>query len=278
MKKLTYISFALLIIFSSCVSKRKLTREQMREETRVGALKRDSTATHNKLADCNTTTDNLQKNNTTLQTQLDELNSSLQSTIANNSKTIANSNQTIAKSQMTIAEQAKRLGTLEGLIAAQRETMNKLKSTITDALVNFKPDELSVNLKDGKLYVSLQEKLLFKSGSAVVGPDGVDALKTLATVLNSNPDINITIEGHTDNVPIKGKFEDNWALSVARATAIVRILTVTYGVDAHRVIASGRGQFYPVADNTTSDGRQLNRRTEIILTPDLTSLFKLLNQ
>jgi len=274
MKRITYILLSLVII-TSCVSKRKLTREKMREETRVSALRNDSTNTHNKLADCYVTTNTLQNENSSMKADLQNLNAS----IDNSEKTIANSNQTIAKSKMTIADQAKRLNTLEGLIQSQRDVMNKLKGTISDALVNFKPDELSVTLKDGKLYVSLQEKLLFKSGSAVVDPKGIEALQTLATVLNSNPDINITIEGHTDNVPIHGKlFEDNWALSVARATAIVRVLTVTYGVDAHRVIASGRSQFYPVDDNTTVDGRAKNRRTEIVLTPDLTSLFKLLNQ
>jgi chemotaxis protein MotB len=156
--------------------------------------------------------------------------------------------------------------------------VNKLKKTVADALVNFKPDELSVSIKDGKLYVSLQEKLLFKSGSASVDPQGKEALKSLASVLNNTPDINVMIEGHTDSLAIHGKFEDNWALSVARATSIVRILTSDYKVDAHRVIASGRSQFYPVADNGTTEGRAKNRRTEIILSPNLNELFKLLNQ
>ena len=124
--------------------------------------------------------------------------------------------------------------------------------------------------------VSLQEKLLFKSGSAAVDPKGKEALKTLADVLNNTPDINVLIEGHTDTVPIRGKFEDNWALSVARATSIVRVLTNEYAVDSKRIIASGRGEFFPVADNTSADGRSRNRRTEIILTPDLKELFRLL--
>src|SRR6185369_11664755 len=115
--------------------------------------------------------------------------------------------------------------------------MNRLKKTVADALVNFKPDELSVTVKDGKLYVSLQEKLLFKSGSAVVDPKGKEALKSLATVLNGTPDVSVVVEGHTDNVPLKGKFEDNWSLSTERANSIVRILTKDYKVDAHNIIA-----------------------------------------
>jgi chemotaxis protein MotB len=180
---------------------------------------------------------------------------------------------------LTIADQAKRLKNLQDLIQAQKDVMNKLKKNISDALINFKADELSVYIKDGKVYVSLQEKLLFKSGSAVVDPKGKEALGTLAAVLISTPNINIMIEGHTDTIPIKSaQFQDNWALSTARATSIVRILTTDYIVNPHSIIASGRGEFYPVQSNATPDGRAVNRRTEIILSPNLNELFRLLDQ
>ena len=179
---------------------------------------------------------------------------------------------------MTIAEQAKRLKDLQELIQGQKDVMNKLKKTIADALVNFKPDELTVSIKDGKIYVSLQEKLLFKSGSDIVDPKGKEALKSVADVLNKNTDISVLIEGHTDSIPIHGRFADNWALSAARATSIVRILTDAYFVDAHRVTAAGRGEYYPITSNSTPEGRSKNRRTEIILAPNLNELFKLLNQ
>ncbi len=126
------------------------------------------------------------------------------------------------------------------------------------------------------VYVSLQESLLFPSGSAAVNPKGKEALGTLAQVLNLNPDINVSIEGHTDSIPMKGKFEDNWALSVGRATSIVRILTDTYKVDPLRVVASGRSKYEPVDTNETPEGRARNRRTEIILSPKLDELMKLL--
>jgi chemotaxis protein MotB len=164
------------------------------------------------------------------------------------------------------------------MIQGQKDVMSKLKKIIADALINFKPDELTVSIKDGKIYVSLQEKLLFKSGSDVVDPKGKEALQTVATVLNNNQDINVLIEGHTDSIPMHGKFTDNWALSTARAASIVRILTNDYKVDAHRVTASGRGEFYPVNSNSTTEGRARNRRTEIILSPNLNELFKLLDQ
>lgn len=234
-------------------------------------MQQDSTGTHsqlntcnNQLSDCNTQVRGLEKDTVNLHNYTKNLSADYQSNIAS--------------SNMTIEDQAKRLKTLEGLIQAQKDIMTKLKKTVADALINFKPDELTVTLKDGKLYVSLQEKLLFPSGSAVVNPEGKLALKNLADVLIATSGITVDVEGHTDSIPIAGKYEDNWALSTARANSIVRILTNDYKVDPHTIIASGRSKYFPVADNKTDAGRALNRRTEIILSPDLTELFKLLNQ
>ena len=184
-----------------------------------------------------------------------------------------------SESKMTIAEQARRLSNLQNTIDSQAEITNRLKNSIAKALMNYKADELSVYLKDGNVYVSLAEKLLFKSGSDVVDPKGKQALKSLADVLNSSGDFTVAIEGHTDDVPIKTKaFGDNWDLSTARATSIVRILTNDYGFDSQRITASGKSQFHPVSENTTAEGRAGNRRTEIILSPDLQEIYKLLYQ
>ena len=123
------------------------------------------------------------------------------------------------------------------------------------------------------------DKLLFKSGDANVEVKGKEALKTLAKVLNSTKDITVLIEGHTDNVPIKTKvFADNWDLSTARATSIVRILTKDYGFDSNRITASGKSEFHPIKPNETDEGRAGNRRTEVILTPNLNELYNLLYQ
>lgn len=260
MKKFTFILLGSVLAFSACVSKKTLLTEQ----TKVKNLQRDSVGTHNSLDICNSTVANLEKEKSEIQNSLSNLSSTSQATIAN--------------SKMTIADQAKRLKDLQTLIQSQKDIVNRLKKSVADALINFKPDELSVSIKDGKLYVSLQEKLLFKSGSAVVDPKGKEALQSLAAVLNTTPDISVVIEGHTDNVPFKGKFEDNWSLSTERATSIVRILTNDYKVDAHNIIATGRGEFYPIADNTTPEGKSKNRRTEIILSPNLSELFNLINQ
>jgi chemotaxis protein MotB len=128
------------------------------------------------------------------------------------------------------------------------------------------------------VYVSLAEKLLFPSGSTEVNPKGKQALQKVADVLKKNPDIGITIEGHTDNVPISTScMKDNWDLSVLRATSITRIITDA-GVDPKQIIASGRGEYFPVASNSTSDGKAKNRRSEIILTPNLAELAKLLGE
>jgi len=184
-----------------------------------------------------------------------------------------------SESKMTIADQAKRLKSLQDMIQTQKDVMSKLKNSIADALMNYKTDELSVYTKDGNVYVSLQEKLLFKSGSDVVDPKGKEALKSLAQVLNNTKDISVLIEGHTDNVPIKTKlFQDNWDLSTARATSIVRILTKDNGFDPNRITASGKSEFHPVKPNDTVEGRAGNRRTEVILSPDLKELNKLLDQ
>ena len=260
MKKYLFISLAIATILSSCVSKKKLLGEQ----NKVKALQTDSIKAYNNLSVCNAQVTDLEKQKLAIQKAMSNLSTTSQTTIAN--------------SKMTIEEQAKRLNDLQTLIQSQKDIMNKLKKTVADALVNFKPDELSVSIKDGKIYVSLQEKLLFKSGSAIVDPKGKEALKSLATVLIATKDINVVIEGHTDNVPMKGKYQDNWSLSTERATSILRILTNDYNVDAHNIIASGRSEFYPIADNTTVEGKAKNRRTEIILSPDLSELFKLINQ
>jgi chemotaxis protein MotB len=260
MKKFTIVLLSIILVLSSCVPKKKLLSEQKR----VRNLQTDSINVHSSLKDCNIKVTGLEKEKSEIQKAMLSQSFDAQATIEN--------------SKMTIADQAKRLKDLQTLIQSQKDILNKLKKTIADALINFKPDELSVSIKDGKLYVSLQEKLLFKSGSAVVDPKGKVALQSLALILIVTPDISVVIEGHTDNVPIQGKYIDNWSLSTERATSIVRILTNDYKVDARNVIASGRSEFYPVADNATTEGKAKNRRTEIILSPNLSELFKLINQ
>ena len=258
---LAFLSLILGLIFTSCVSNKKF----MASEARVDKLQKDNANTLGLLNDCNTQVKILTDDKTSLKNE--------NALVQNSLKALS------TESKMTIADQAKRLKTFQDMIQAQKDVMAKLKNSIADALMNYKTDELSVYIKDGNVYVSLEEKLLFKSGSDVVDPKGKEALKTLANVLNSTKDVTVMIEGHTDNVPIKTKqFKDNWDLSTARATSILRILTTDYGFDSNRITASGRGQFHPVKTNETTEGRAANRRTEIILSPDLNELYKLLYQ
>ncbi len=174
-----------------------------------------------------------------------------------------------------------RLAELEKILDAQKKIAQDLKNKVSEALLGFENNGLTVALRDGKVYVSLDEKLLFRSGSWDMDANGRNALKKLSGVLEKNPDIQVTIEGHTDNVPYNpgsGQVKDNWDLSVKRSTTVVRTLLDGSRIDAKRLTASGRGEFLPVEPNSTSESRTKNRRTEIILTPDLSELYKLINK
>ncbi len=187
--------------------------------------------------------------------------------------------QELEDKERLLVEREQALNELRRVIARQDSITKRLNDVLRNALLGFNSDELSVEVKNGKVYVSMTDKLLFKSGSATVEAKGKEAIKLLAGVLEKNPDIDILIEGHTDNVPIKTAiYRDNWDLSVARATSIVRILTDEYKITPTRLTASGKGEFSPRATNETPEGRALNRRTEIILSPKLDEIMQLLKQ
>ena len=179
-----------------------------------------------------------------------------------------------------LAEKNAKVAELQAVLNAKDSVMKALRSKISDALRSFEGDGLTVHMKDGNVYVSLDEKLLFKSGSWNVDTKGVQALKNLGEVLEKNPDINILIEGHTDDVPYggNGNIQDNWDLSTKRATAIVKILLSNSKINPTRLTAAGRGQYLPIDDSKTTEARAKNRRTEIILTPNLNELYNIVNQ
>jgi chemotaxis protein MotB len=171
-----------------------------------------------------------------------------------------------------------RLIEMENMLHQKDQLLDELREKVADALLGFEGQGLTVTRKNGQVYVSMEEKLLFKSGSTVVDPNGVRALKQLAQVLARNPDIKIMIEGHTDDVPFRqgSSIKDNWDLSVLRATSIVRILLDGSGIDPTRLTVAGRGEYFPVDPAKTPEARRKNRRTEIILSPDLSEIFKIL--
>ena len=182
--------------------------------------------------------------------------------------------------QTEINRRDKRLLELERALAKKDEAVIALKNKVMNALTGFDNKGLSISNRNGKVYVSMDEKLLFKSGSYTVDVRGAQALNQLAQVLSTNKDINIVIEGHTDNVAYKGSgdLKDNWDLSVKRATSIVRILSLNKGIDPQRMTVAGRSKYMPIGTNASAEGRSKNRRTEIILTPKLDELFQILGQ
>jgi chemotaxis protein MotB len=184
----------------------------------------------------------------------------------------------VEKLRTELEKTSDRVKKLEKELNNKDSAVQALKEEIAKALSGFDELDIKVENRNGKVYVSLAEKLLFKSGSIAVDPKGQDALIKLATALNQKSDVQVSVEGHTDNKPISSeKIKDNWDLSVLRATSIVRILTVEGKMDGTRITANGRGETQPVATNDTPEGRALNRRTEIILTPRLDKILDIIN-
>lgn len=270
MKKIIPVVLAGMFLLSSCVAKRYLVQSQ----NHVAQLQSDSTALQNKVY-------SLQNQITTLEANVADLKKKVTNLSSQNTQLgqqTAEQQDMLSQSQKDLAQKKERLQQLENLLAQQKAASDKLKNKMAEALKGYNASDLSVYQKDGKVYVSLSENLLFPSGSAVVNPKGVEALSKLAAVLNLNQDVNVQIEGHTDSIPIRGKYQDNWDLSTARANSIVRILVNKYNVDPKKVVAVGHSYYDPVASNATAEGRAKNRRTEIVLSPNLDEMYKLINQ
>lgn len=184
----------------------------------------------------------------------------------------------LAKLSDELAKREARIKELEAILKQKEEATNLLKKKLQDALFAFENKGLSINIKNGKVYVSMEESLLFDIGKTNVNAKGIEALKTLAKVLEQNPDINIMVEGHTDDIPMKGSgdIKDNWDLSVIRATSVTKIILANGNIDPKRITAAGRSEYLPLDPSKTPEARKKNRRTEIILTPKLDELFKVL--
>lgn len=251
------------ILMTSCVAKRKYVAAK----NRASQASADNLALNSRITRLEDTISMLQKKNGAL--------GNANQNAANELYKTANE---LNMTKEQIEAQRRRLQQLQAFIDQQYKSTEDLRKKIADALVGFNSSELTVTMKDGRVYISMQESLLFPSGSAVVNPKGKEALAKVAGVLNTSHDINIDIEGHTDNVPIKtAKYPDNWSLSTARATSIAHVLIDEYSVVPAKLIASGRSEYAPIADNSTLTGRAQNRRTEIILEPKLDELMHLMN-
>jgi chemotaxis protein MotB len=240
------------------------SHELLKEQNQL-LLEGNSKETKKILADLKETQEMLQKKE-------DELNAK--------KKFLDDADSKLKQSQTDLELQKKKLIELQKMLKQKDSVVTALKNKVADALLNFQNKGLTVKKKNGKVYVSMDESLLFESGSYTVAKKGIEALKKLAKVLESNPDISVMIEGHTDNVPYikgNGQISDNWDLSVMRATSVLRILLEGSKIDPKRIVASGRGQYFPVDAANTKEARTKNRRTEIILTPKLDELLQIID-
>jgi chemotaxis protein MotB len=308
-----FLTAFLLVMFSSCiVSKKKyddLLAQKVRMEADLSDRNSELDQAHTDLAELNQKFQQLQQDTTnlgidirntskklaSLEREHDQLSTNYKNLLTNSgrlNRDMAEQQQQLLaiqenldKTRMlndslsnSLSEREKKVKELEQVLANKDKAVQDLKNMISNALLNFKENDISVTVKNGKVYVSLAEQLLFGSGSIQVDQKGVSALQQLAKAIKSEKEINILVEGHTDNVPISKKsayMNDNWDLSVMRATSITRILTKA-GVSPDQITASGRGEFSPLAANTSAENKQKNRRTEIIITPNLDELFKVL--
>lgn len=224
--------------------------------------------------------DALEKNSSAAIAANSQKNRELLAQLEAKEQALATENQRLERLKKELEDRSNRVAELENAIADKDAAMAALKDAISRALTDFEGKGLTVEQRNGKVYVSMENKLLFNSGSWAVGTEGKRAVYQLGTVLAENPDIAVLIEGHTDNVPYQGnsQLSGNWDLSTKRATAIVNILRESANINPENLTAAGRGEYAPVATNDTPEGRAKNRRIEVILTPKLDELSKLLNE
>lgn len=224
--------------------------------------------------------DALEKNSSTALAENAKRNRELLKELEDKEKTLAAEQDRLEKLQKDLSSRSQRVDELEGLIADKEAKMNTLRETLSKALTNFEGKGLSVEQRDGKVYVSMENKLLFNSGSWSVGSEGKQAVAELGKVLADNPDISISIEGHTDNDPYRGsgQLTDNWDLSTKRATEVLKLLLKNDQINPENLTAAGKGEHAPIASNDTPEGKAKNRRIEVILTPKLDEISNMLNE
>lgn len=222
----------------------------------------------------------LEKNSSELLSENIERNRELLKQLEEKEKALSEERKRLESLENDLEKRSYRIEQLESLIASNEAKLNTLKDKLSDALVDFEGRGLSVEQRNGKVYVSMENKLLFASGSWNVGTEGKKAIKELGIVLAQNPDISILIEGHTDNVPYNGNgpLKDNWDLSTKRATEVLKLLLNNNNIDPQNLTAAGKGEHVPVAENSTTQGKAKNRRIEVVLEPQLDEINKLLEE
>lgn len=258
----------------------KLQKEYDVTLAKRNSLQGDFDATKSNLDNLKASYDALEKNSSASIAENSKKNRELLAQLEAKEQALASENARLEKLKKELESRSQRVAELENVIASKDAAMTKLKDAISKALTNFEGKGLTVEQRNGKVYVSMENKLLFQSGSWAVGSQGKQAVKQLGEVLADNPEIAILIEGHTDDVPYKGneQLSGNWDLSAKRATAIVNILRENPSIQPENLTAAGRGEFAPISSNDSSEGKAQNRRIEVILTPKLDEISKLLNE
>jgi len=257
----------------------KLQMEYDKTYSQRNMLQGEYDAIKANLANLKNSYDALEKNSSAAIAENSKKNRELLAQLEAKEDALAAENARLEKLNQQLESRSQRVAELESVIASKDAEMTKLKNAVSKALTNFEGNGLTVEQRNGKVYVSMENKLLFESGSWAVGSQGKQAVEQLGEVLAENPEIAILIEGHTDNVPYKGNahLSGNWDLSTKRATAIVNILRENPEINPENLTAAGRGEHAPIASNETSEGKAKNRRIEVILTPKLDEISKLLN-
>lgn len=284
MKKITILfSLFLLAILSSCVvmSKKKYQKVlSQKDSLNIGwdAAKVKIQSLEEELIGLRKDTLNLNKKIEGLNSDLKLLNDSYAALRDNSSSEIKKLSGDLSMLSEDLKKREARLKEVEEVLRRRDEATNALKEKLQKALLGFQESGLTVEIKNGKVYVSLTDKLLFDTGSIVIDERGKQALQELSKVLNTQPEINMSVEGHTDNQKVGnlGQIKDNWDLSVLRATSVVRYLTDLQKIAPERITATGKGQFQPIALGNTSEDRTRNRRIEIVLSPKLDELYNLI--
>ncbi|MBT8325494.1 MAG: OmpA family protein [Winogradskyella sp.] len=258
----------------------KLQKAYADEVAERARLASEYAAAQSNLNNLKASYDALEKNSSAAIAANSQKNRELLAQLEAKEQALAAENARLNQLKQELESRSQRVAELETIIANKDAAMTRLKDAISKALTNFEGKGLTVEQRDGKVYVSMENKLLFQSGSWSVGSEGRRAVEQLGEVLADNPDIAILIEGHTDNVPYKGnaQLSGNWDLSTKRATAIVNILRENNDINPENLTAAGRGEYAPIASNTTAEGKAKNRRIEVILTPKLDEISKLLNE
>lgn len=273
MKKIALFTLLTLSLCTSCVTKKKFMAMEAARTTSIDSLQSLLNGCRDTGTRLSAQVKQLLGDTTRMGTSIRQYQSLLSTNMSEQEKL----NALLSQKKNELNERERTINELQAMIKAQNDRVQNLLSNVKDALLGFSSEELTVREKDGKVYVAMSDKLLFQSGSARLDKRGEEALGKLAEVLNKQTDIDVMIEGHTDNKPIHtAQFKDNWDLSVIRATSVVRILIQEYGVNPLQIQPSGRGEYMPVADNETAEGRSKNRRTEIIMAPKLDKLFQML--